>query len=161
MSNFGVKYRELSKVNLTDLISSLNAQEGMIQTQTSFLNFSYTQLANSYRNPILAIPAPQTGYFNCIVSVYASSKYGGVEYNGGFGFYYGSTGSTSAYNSNAQIAEIIQQPTNGMSYIPNIIFYGDSSPLNGAGIYIYNTTEGAVGTGTLNLYITYQTLSLS
>lgn len=150
----------VSKINLTDLVSSLNAQEGLAQTKTVSITVSFSQILNSITNPILVIPAPQTGYVNCINTVYATTKYGGTAYDGDFGFYFGNTGQIQAYSANTTIAGLLQGTTNGLSYIYNQLFNGDTSSYNGVGIYIYRTSGATQGVGTLNLYIVYQVLPL-
>lgn len=68
MSNFGIKYRELSNQNLTDLIGSITSQtsqSSVYPVKSISTGLTPTQILNSSLDtgtPIVLVPAPPTGF---------------------------------------------------------------------------------------------------
>jgi hypothetical protein len=155
MSNFSVSYKELNKLNLQDLIGSINSQNPLNEFSVS-MTLTPTQLLNlTPSNSIQILPSPGPAYY--YITYYAQSIiFGGTQYSAGTtpNLYYGSSTGTEINSTSLLILTQIENAfgfnsnPGGPYFVQgNIISTYVNQPV------VLGLSSGSITNGNSNIYI--------
>lgn len=164
MTNFGVKYRELSKLDLNDLTNTLYAQQGLVATKGVYKTLTAAQILGTDTNPITIISAPGTGFYNFISGVSIEYIFNTTQFapTGNYGFFFGSS-SIDAFFSNSLVNSLLTSTQDSVYATTSNSTFQNSNFANiiNQPITFSNVSgAGSQGDGSVNMYLEYKIYSV-